>query len=97
VSALVVVVIALITYASRAAAVVLLPRPSARFETVLSRIPAAIFASLATATLLGEGGALPAAPILGAAAGALLTTPARSLLLCLIGGAIGYAAGLFFF
>jgi len=43
-----------------------------------------------------EGGALPAAPILGAAAGALLTTPARSLLLCLIGGAIGYAAGLFF-
>ena len=74
----------------------LLPRPSARFETVLSRIPAAIFASLATATLLGEGGALPAAPVLGAAAGALLATPARSLLLCLIAGAIGYAAGLFF-
>lgn len=95
-SALTLVLIALITYASRAVAVVLLPRPSARFETVLSRIPAAIFASLATATLLGEGGALPAPPVLGAAIGALLTSPARSLLPVLIGGAIGYAAGLFF-
>jgi hypothetical protein len=32
-------------------------------------------------------------PPLAAAAGALLLTPARSLLLCLIGGAVGYAAG----
>jgi len=38
-SALVLVAIALITYVSRAAAVVLLPRPGPRFETVLSRIP----------------------------------------------------------
>jgi hypothetical protein len=95
VSALALLTIALITYASRAAAVVLLPRPSARFEIVLSRIPVAIFASLATATLLGEGGALPAPPVLGAAIGALLASPARSLLPVLIGGAIGYAAGLF--
>ena len=95
-SALTLVTIARITYASRAAAVVLLPRPSERFETVLSRIPVAIFASLATATLLGAGGALPAPPVLGAAAGALLASPARSLLPVLIGGAIGYAAGLFF-
>jgi hypothetical protein len=73
--------------------VVLLPRPSARFETILSRIPAAIFASLATATLLGDGGRLADVPVLAAAGGALLTSPARSLLLCLIGGAIGYAAG----
>jgi branched-subunit amino acid transport protein len=94
VSALVLLAIALITYASRAAAVVLLPRPGARFETVLSRIPAAIFASLATATLLGGGGALAGVPTLAAAAGALLASPARSLLLCLIGGAAGYAAGI---
>jgi branched-subunit amino acid transport protein len=86
-------VIALITYGSRAAAVVLLPRPGARFEAVLSRIPAAIFAGLATATLLGEGGTPAGLPILGAAAGALVATPARSLLLCLVGGAIGYAVG----
>lgn len=92
-SPLVLVAIALITYGSRAAAVVLLPRPSPRFEVVLSRIPAAIFASLATATLLGDGGALAGVPVLAAAAGALLASPARSLLLCLVGGAIGYAAG----
>lgn len=73
---------------------VLLPRPSPRFETVLSRIPAAIFAGLATSTLLGDGGTLAGLPVLGAAAGALLVTPARSLLVCLVGGAIGYVAGL---
>jgi branched-subunit amino acid transport protein len=93
VSPLVLVAIALITYASRAAAVVLLPRPGPRFESILSRIPAPIFASLATATLLGDGGAPVGGPILAAAAGALLLTPARSLLFCLIGGAAGYAAG----
>ncbi|MGH7317269.1 MAG: AzlD domain-containing protein, partial [Candidatus Rokuibacteriota bacterium] len=68
-SPLVLVAIALITYFSRAAAVVLLPRPSPRFETILSRIPAPIFASLATATLLGDGGALVGGPTLAAAAG----------------------------
>ena len=92
-SPLVLVVLALMTYLSRAAAVVLLPRPSPRFETILSRIPAPIFASLATATLLGDGGALVGIPTLAAAAGALLLSPTRSLLLCLIGGATGYAAG----
>jgi branched-subunit amino acid transport protein len=92
-SVLVLVAIAVITYASRAAAVVLLPRPSPRFEAILSRIPAPIFASLATATLLGDGGAPVSGPTLAAAVGALLLTPARSLLLCLIGGAVGYAAG----
>jgi branched-subunit amino acid transport protein len=91
-SALVLVAIALITYVSRATAVVLLPRPGPRVETILSRIPAAIFASLATATLLGDGGAPESGPTLAAAAGALLLSPARSLLLCLIGGAVGYAA-----
>jgi branched-subunit amino acid transport protein len=94
VSGPVLVVIALVTYVSRAAAVVLLPRPSPRFEAILSRIPAPIFASLATATLLGERGALADVPTLAAAAGALLLSPGRSLLLCLIGGAVGYAAGL---
>ena len=71
-SALVLAAIALITYASRAMALVLLPRPSARFEAVLRRIPAPIFASLATATLLSDGGALVSGPTLAAAAGVLL-------------------------
>jgi branched-subunit amino acid transport protein len=93
VSPLLLITLALITYVSRAVAVVLLPRPSPRFETILSRIPAPIFASLATATLLGDGGGPVDGPTLAAAAGALLLSPARSLLLCLIAGATGYAAG----
>ena len=92
-SPLLLITLALITYVSRAVAVVLLPRPSPRFETILSRVPAPIFASLATATLLGDGGGPVDGPTLAAAAGALLLSPARSLLLCLIGGAAGYAAG----
>jgi branched-subunit amino acid transport protein len=93
VSPLLLITLALITYVSRAVAVVLLPRPSPRFETILSRIPAPIFASLATATLLGDGGAPVDRPTLAAVAGALLLSPARSLLLCLIGGAAGYTVG----
>ena len=92
-SPLVLGALALITYVSRAVPVGLLPRPSPRVETILSRIPAPIFASLATATLLGDGGTLVSGRTLAAAVGALLLTPARSLLLCLIGGAVGYAAG----
>jgi hypothetical protein len=95
-SPLVLVAIALITYGSRAAAVVLLPRPSPRFETILARVPAPIFASLATATLIGDDGALIGGPTLGAAVGALVVSPARSLLLCLIGGAAGYAVSALF-
>lgn len=91
-SPLVLGALAVITYVSRAVPVVLLPRPSPRVETILSRIPAPIFASLATATLLGDGGAVVSGPTLAAAAGALLLSPARSLLPCLIGGAVGYAA-----
>jgi branched-subunit amino acid transport protein len=94
VSPLLLVALALITYVSRAVPVVLLPRPGAGFETILSRIPAPIFASLATATLLADGGALADGPTLAAAAGALLASPARSLLLCLVGGGVGYVAGL---
>lgn len=92
-SAPILAAIALITYASRAIALVLLPRPGARFEAVLRRIPSPIFASLATATLLSDGGALIGGPTLGAAVGALLLSPARSMLLVLLGGAAGYAVG----
>jgi hypothetical protein len=83
--------IALITYASRALALVVLPRPGTRLEAVLARMPAPIFASLAMSTLIGDDRALAATPILWAAAGALLAAPLRSLALCLIGGAAGYA------
>ncbi|MGH2752227.1 MAG: hypothetical protein ACRDK3_15360 [Actinomycetota bacterium] len=85
--------IALLTYGSRAAALAFLPRPSGRLEVILGRMPAPIFASLATLTLITEDGALTGGPILVAALGALLMSPKRSLAVCLAGGIVGYAVG----
>ena len=93
-SLLTLVMIALVTYGSRVLALVVLPRPSAGVEAVLARIPAPIFASLAMATLLTDDRTIATGPILWAAAGALVASPARSLLPCLIGGAVGYALGM---
>jgi branched-subunit amino acid transport protein len=92
-SPLVLLALALITYASRAAALVLLPRPTGRFEAVLARMPAPIFASLAALSLVRHDRSLADAPVLCAALGALLISPRRSLPLSLIGGVAGYAAG----
>jgi hypothetical protein len=93
VSPWVLVAIAAITYSSRAVALVLLPRPGARLEGMLARMPAPIFASLATLTLLTDGPALTGGPTLCAALGALIASPQRSLALCLIDGVTGYALG----
>ena len=92
-SGLMLALVALITYGSRAVSLVLLPRPSVRLEAMLGRIPAPIFASLAAAMLLTDDRSLVGGSILWATLGALLASPARSLLLCLIGGAAGYALG----
>lgn len=92
-SLLLLVTIALITYVSRASALVFLPRPPARFEAVLGRMPAPIFSSLAMATLMADDGAIGGGPTLWATLGALLVSPGRSLLLCLVGGSVGYALG----
>ena len=94
-SAVSLVLVALLTYASRAVSLVLLPRPSARIEAVLARIPGPIFASLAAAMLLTDARSFVAGPTLWAAAGALVASPSRSLLVCLIGGAVGYVIGVF--
>ena len=85
--------IALITYASRAAALAFLPRPAGRFEAVLSRMPAPIFASLATLALITEEQTFAEGSLLTAAAGALLVGPKRSFPLCLVGGIAGYVVG----
>jgi hypothetical protein len=87
------VAIAALTYGSRAASLVFLPRPSGRLEVILGRMPAPIFASLATLTLITEDGALTEGPILVAALGALLVSPKRSLAVCLIGGIVGFVLG----
>jgi hypothetical protein len=90
-------VIALITYSSRAAALAFLPRPSGRLEVVLGRMPAPIFAGLATLTLISEEGSPAEGPILVAALGALIASPKRSLAVSLVGGIVGFAIGTLIF
>lgn len=87
-----VIVVAVLTYASRACALVLMPQPPLRLRMVLDRIPAPLFAALAALSLIDEGSVAPATT-LWAAAGALVAAPTRSLLWVLAGGLIGYAVG----
>ena len=84
------IVLALITYASRAGALVLLPEPSARVRGVIDRIPPALFAGLAAYSLVEPGVGLPDPATLAAAGGALVVAPLRSLPICLVAGVVAY-------
>jgi branched-subunit amino acid transport protein len=86
-----VLVITAITFASRAAAVVLLPPLPPRLRDVLDRMPAALFAGLAAHSLVVPGSGLAQPHVLAAALGALLVAPRKSLPLCLVAGVVGYA------
>jgi hypothetical protein len=90
---LLVTAIATITYGSRLAAMVALPRPTGRVEATLARVPAAIFASLATLSLITPERTVVEMPILLAALGAVLVAPRRSFALCLVAGLAGYVVG----
>ena len=85
--------IAMVTYGSRLAAMAVLPRPSGRVETILERVVPAIFASIATLSLITDEPGLVDGPILVAATGALLAAPRRSFALCLVAGLAGYLIG----
>jgi branched-subunit amino acid transport protein len=85
--------LAAITYGSRLAAMVALPRPTGRVEATLARVPAAIFASLATLSLITPERTVVEVPILLAALGAVLAAPRRSFALCLVAGVAGYVVG----
>jgi branched-subunit amino acid transport protein len=89
-----VLVVAALTYASRALAAVLMPVPSKRVERVLDRIPAPLFAALASIALVDADGSVADVPVLAAAAGALVLARTRSLLVVLLGGVAGYSLGL---
>lgn len=82
--------IALLTYGSRALALVAMPDPPPAIRRILDRIPAPLFAALAAVSLI-DAGELVDARTLVATAGALLLTPSRSLLWVLLGGLGGYA------
>ena len=81
--------IALLTYASRALALVAMPDPSPGLKRILDRIPAPLFAALAAMSLF-EDGKVAEGTTLGAVLGALALTPTRSLLWVLLGGLAGF-------
>ncbi|HEY7463351.1 MAG TPA: AzlD domain-containing protein [Candidatus Limnocylindria bacterium] len=89
-SLLTVLALAAITYGSRLGAMVLLPKPSPRIETVLARVPAAIFASLATLSLISPERQVADVPVLVATLAAVIAAPRRSFALCLAAGIAGY-------
>jgi hypothetical protein len=67
-----------------------LPPLPGRLATILDRMPPALFAGLAAHALIGPAGGLADAPVLAAAAGALVAAPLRSLPVCLATGLLAY-------
>ena len=82
-----------ITFASRAASLVLLPPLPMSVRRVLDRMPTAIFAGLAAHSLISPGAGLADVHTLAAAFGALIVSRRRSIPLCLTAGLIGYVVG----
>jgi branched-subunit amino acid transport protein len=85
--------LAILTYSSRAAALVFMPDPPLVIRRMLDRAPAPLFAGLAALSLVRESGTLAPLPILVAVAGALCTVRLRSLPLALAGGLLGFGLG----
>lgn len=81
-----------VTIASRVLPMALLPTPRGRVAAVLDALPAPLFASLAAVALIG-GEEAPSAPVLLAAAAALLGATRRSLALTLLCGIVGFLIG----
>ncbi len=86
-----VLAVAGLTYLTRAAAVALLPAASGRFLEFIDRLPAPLFAGLAVFALVGGDVAIPEAPAVAAAVGAVMVTPKRSLGLTLAAGIAAFA------
>jgi branched-subunit amino acid transport protein len=84
--------LAVMTYASRALALAYLPPFPERLATIVDRMPPALFAGLAAHALIGADGGVADAPVLAAAAGALVVSPLRSLPICLAAGLVAFFA-----
>jgi branched-subunit amino acid transport protein len=87
-----IVVITLLTYISRAAALVFLPQPSPRVEAVLQRVPAPLFAGFAAISLVTSSRELAPVETFAAVLAAVLAARTRSLLVILAAGMAGYSA-----
>lgn len=86
-----IVLVAALTYTSRATAVALLPPAEGRILQFVDRLPVPLFAGLAIFSLVGDASAVPEPPAIAAALGALLVAARRSLGLTLIAGLAAYA------
>ena len=84
--------LALLTYASRALALVFLPKPSPPVEAMLRRVPGPLFAGFAAISLVTSSGAATPPATLAAVLAALLVARTRSLLIILSAGLAGYSA-----
>lgn len=81
-----VIVAAVVTYASRVAAMAVRPPPTGRLARLIERLPAPLFAGLAVLALMGDGSDTPGLPTLAAALAALAVAPMRSLPMALVAG-----------
>ena len=84
-------VLAVLTYLSRAAGLALLPAPPRRLERLLARVPAPLFAGFVALSLVAPDRSAASVPVLGATAGALCVASTRSFPIVLVGGMAGYA------
>ena len=82
--------LAALTYASRATAVVFLPEPSERVQSLLERVPAPLFAGFAAISLVDTSGNAVPAETYVAVIGAIAAARTRSLLVILGAGIAGY-------
>jgi branched-subunit amino acid transport protein len=85
-----VLVVAVLTYLSRATAVALLPPPKGHLLEFVSRIPAPLFAGLAVYAFVGSDLTLPDPPTIAAVVAALAVSPKKSLGITLAAGIIGF-------
>jgi len=85
-----IVVLAAMTYGSRAAALVFLPRLPDGVRAVIDRMPPALFAGLAVHSIVAPGGVLADGATLAGAMAAVVVAPLRSLLICLVAGVAAY-------
>lgn len=92
-----VLVLAVLTYGSRALPLVALPPLPARMRHVLDRVPPALFAGLAAHALVLPDAVAAPGEVVAAAAGALLAAPLRSLPICLAAGLAAYAGWVLIF
>ena len=84
---------AILTYASRAAAVVLLPVAGGRLLRFIERLPAPLFAGLAVFALVGATPTWPDLPAACAAGGALAVAWRRNVALTLAAGLFAFGIG----